>query len=68
MAQDAEAVVKTQLHKHPFDRDWDVPADHLGRPYCSCGARRDHERHTLPEMTAEQRARDAAVLGESETE
>lgn len=32
--------------------------------YCRCGARMDHPRHDMPETTAEQRAHDAALLGE----
>jgi hypothetical protein len=47
----------SHLKPHLPVRDPDVPPDHLGRHYCTCGAREDHERHTLPDVPeqAEQR-------------
>ena len=33
---------------HLFIDDVETPPDHLGRRWCTCGAREDHQRHELP--------------------
>lgn len=53
-----------RLGTHPFVADQTVPVDRDGRAYCTCGAPRDHERHTLPDNPAA--AEEARRLGESE--
>lgn len=47
----------TKLGTHLFREDASVPRDSKGRAYCTCGAVKDHERHTLPSVPAQAEVR-----------
>jgi hypothetical protein len=51
---------------HPLAVDPDVPADLAGHRFCTCGAREDHERHTLPTTDPATRALTARMVGDRE--
>lgn len=56
--------MKTKLDHHHAVEDPDLLDTRTGTRFCRCRLRMDHPRHDMPETTAEQRAHDAALLGE----
>lgn len=57
-------MTKTRLPDHVFQRDPNVPLDHHGEPFCTCGAPRKHAAHKPAETSPEARALDARRIGE----
>lgn len=57
---------RSRLKRHPYTPDTTVPADREGRSYCTCGAVKDHQRHTLPTPDPDQTALTARITGDKD--